>query len=96
MSRIRKIYLDPDGIAKLYELKTYDARGNVVWRPIPDPDVQRGLYINGILHGPSELRRLADFYMNYGLDEVYEKREDGLYRWETRERDFIKVQDLHS
>lgn len=96
MSRIRKIYLDPDGISKRYEMKTYDARGNVVWRLVPDPDVQRGLYIDGILYGPAELRRLADFYMNYGLDEVYEKRSDGLYRWETRAKDFVKVEDLHS
>lgn len=90
--RIRKIYLDDTGDKWRYEMQVQTARGEKFWKAIPDFD-QRGVYVDGLLMGPGELRRLADFYTNGGMDAVCNQLPDGsLNQWDTRAQDFVPVE----
>lgn len=85
---VRKVYT-ADG-AEVIEASVRTARGETVWVTIPNRE-QGGVYIGGILYSGQDLVRLGQFYLNGGLDDVVEQREDGLYRWSTRDQDFVRV-----
>lgn len=90
--KVRKIYLDPEGETWRYEMQVQSARGERFWKSIPDFEQQRGVYVDGLLYGPAELRRLSEFYTNGGLDEVCNLLPDGtLTRWDSRAREFVPV-----